>query len=235
MPENPSDPDTLIIVRDEGIGVSEEFVEHLYEPFSQELRTGYAGSGTGLGLAIVKQLVDLMGGTIACETEQGKGTTFTVRIHFDTTEMPEGEAKDPLAPIDLEGHRILLCEDNLLNTEIAQRLLEGKGMSVTHVENGRKGVEEFSNSEPGTFDAILMDVRMPVMDGLTASRTIRALERADAKTIPIIAMTADAFEDDVKRCLDAGMDDHVAKPIDPESLFVALGARIARNEDASEE
>ena len=231
-PEDSEDPDTLIIVADEGIGMSEDFQKQLFEPFSQEMRRGYEGSGTGLGLSIVKQYVDLMGGTITCESKLNEGTRFTVRLHLEATETAENQVMEPMAPVDLGGRRALLVEDNDLNAEIARKLLENKGMSIVRAENGQAGVEAFSKSEIGFFDVILMDVRMPVMDGLVAASTIRSLDREDAGQVPIIAMTADAFEDDIKHCLDSGMDDHLAKPIDAQRLYLTLGAWIARREAA---
>ena len=217
-----------IIVSDNGIGISEEFQKVLFEPFSQEARSDTAENrGTGLGLAIVKKLVDLMGGSISVKSKLGEGTTFTVLLDFDYLEAEQSawnkdstsEAADCAA---LAGRRILLCEDHPLNQEIARALLEEKNMTAAIADNGQQGVELFSRSAPGFYDAILMDIRMPVMDGYKATAAIRALPRADAAAIPIIAMTADAFEDDVRKCLDAGMNGHVAKPIEPQALYKAL-------------
>ena len=224
-PADAKEPDILFLIRDDGIGMSREFLAHIYEPFAQEKKPGYESGGTGLGLAIVKQLVDLMGGTIRIESEEGKGTEVTVRLHFPeaAAESQEREKRLP-APEDgsLAGKKILLCEDNVLNQEIAVALLKNKGMDVLVAANGEEGLKVFAESAENEFSAILMDVRMPVMDGITAVRMIRALDRADAGTVPVIAMTADAFDEDVKRCLASGMNGYISKPVDPEKMFRAL-------------
>lgn len=219
-------PDTVFVVSDDGIGISEEFLPHIFEPFSQEKQKGYEAVGTGLGLSIVRQLVDLMGGTIEVRSEKNHGSTFTVRLHFEEAAQTESSQPKTKKIADLTGRKVLLCEDNELNREIAVALLNEKGVTVIPAENGQIGVEKFTESVPGTFDAVLMDVRMPVMDGIEATSAIRALQRQDAKTIPIIAMTADAFDDDVRKCRDAGMSDHVAKPIDPAELYQVLSSSI---------
>ena len=216
--------DSVIKVSDDGIGMDPEFLPHIFEPFTQEKQAGYESVGTGLGLSIVKQLVDLMGGTIQAESEKGKGTTFTIRLHF---EQAKGKtAADELAAIPasktLSGQNVLLCEDNALNREISTALLKDKGMTVDTAENGREGVQKFMDSAPGTYGAVLMDIRMPVMNGIEAAKQIRLSDRPDAKSVPIIAMTADTFSDDVQKCLDAGMNGHLAKPVDPEKLYAAL-------------
>jgi signal transduction histidine kinase len=224
-------PDTVIVVRDNGIGMSESFLPHIYEPFAQENRMGGDGGGTGLGLPIVKHLVDLMGGTITVRSQPGAGTEFVVRLPLEeTAPLAEecGEAAAPGGPDTLSGKKILLCEDNALNREIACTLLAAKGVTVVSAEDGQSGTAMFSQSEPGSFDAILMDIRMPVMNGYEATEAIRALDRPDAGTVPIIAMTADAYDDDVRRCLSAGMNAHIAKPIDPEELYGKLAAAISR-------
>ncbi|MFZ2755896.1 MAG: transporter substrate-binding domain-containing protein [Atopobiaceae bacterium] len=218
------------VISDTGIGMSEEFQRHLFEPFTQENRDDIsARRGTGLGLAIVRRLVDAMGGTISVESEIGKGTTFTLRYEFDTVPAEEVEAAGDVVgdggakdEAGLAGKHVLLCEDHPLNQEIAKSLLEERGMAVDVAEDGREGVEAFGTSPVGGYDAILMDIRMPVMDGYEATRAIRALDRPDAKTVPVIAMTADAFADDVQKAHDAGMDAHVAKPVEPEVLYSAL-------------
>ena len=211
-----------IIVRDNGIGISREFMPKLFEPFTQE-HSSQAGNvmGTGLGLSIVRRIVALMGGTIAAESTKGIGTTFTVDIPLEVVETSSLETLEHQEAVDLQGRRVLLFEDNYLNAEIARTLLEEKGVQVVHVENGQLGVELFQDSPPGSFDAILMDIRMPVMDGYEATAAIRRLSRADAN-LPIIAMTADAYAEDIKKCRAAGMDSHVAKPIDPAQLFSEL-------------
>jgi signal transduction histidine kinase/BarA-like signal transduction histidine kinase len=222
--------DSIIAVQDDGIGISPEFQKKIFEPFAQEKRAGYENQGTGLGLAIVKQMVDLLGGTITVASVPDKGSTFTVRLRMQETAAtlaaPAGTAAAPLDLTVLAGHKLLLCEDNALNREIANALLKSKGLEVTNAENGRLGVDTFAASPEGTFSAILMDVRMPVLDGLAAAKEIRGLDRADSKTIPIIAMTADAFADDIQKCLDAGMNDHIAKPVEPAVLFATLAKYV---------
>jgi len=223
-PKDSGDPTLCFSIRDDGIGISAEFLPHIFEPFSQEKRPGYESLGTGLGLSIVKQLVDLMGGAIEVHSEIDKGTESIVRLQF--REASDGPAKkeETTSPsaAGLNGRRILLCEDNALNREIAVTLLTKQNMIVETAANGQEGVRMFLASGQGAFDAILMDLRMPVMDGITAAETIRGLDRKDAGTVPIIAMTADAFADDVQKCLAAGMNGHLAKPIDPEKLFKTL-------------
>ena len=213
-----------ITVRDNGCGMSPEFLPKVFEPFSQErLKQNADASGTGLGLSIVKRLVDLMGGTIEARSELGKGSDFIVCLDLERVDGKGAERKDRASrPNTLEGRHVLLCEDNAMNREIALKLLEFRGVRADCAENGETGVRRFSESAAGTYDAVLMDLRMPVMDGLQAARAIRALERPDAKTVPIIAMTADAFDDDVQKCLEAGMNGHIAKPIDPETLYRVL-------------
>ncbi len=217
------DPDSVIThltVSDTGIGMSPDFMETIFEAFTREdVKRIQKTQGTGLGMAITKRIVDAMGGSITVESEVNRGTTF-----FVTLEMKKGKAPDRKAEhssgeeISLNGMNILLAEDNDINAEIAITILEGNGASVTHGEDGLKAFRLFDQSEPGTYDVILMDLRMPNMDGLEATRSIRALERPDAKKIPIIAMTADAFSEDVQKCLDAGMSAHVSKPIDVDIL-----------------
>lgn len=210
-----------MLIKDDGIGMSEEFQERLYEPF---VRGNTKQEGTGLGLAITKQLVELMGGKIECISRLGEGTEFLVylnnRIGSKTMEEEETEPVDE-AKI-LEGKRILLCEDHKINCQIATRLLQSRKMIVEVAGDGKEGLDKFTQSEIGYYDAILMDIRMPVMDGLKASMEIRKLSRDDAETIPIIAMTANAFEDDIKETREAGMNAHLSKPIEPDKLFATL-------------
>jgi Signal transduction histidine kinase len=232
-PEGADDPDSLISVRDDGIGIDAEYLPHIFEPFSQENRPGYKAGGTGLGLSIVKQIVDQMGGTIDVASEKGRGTEFTVRLHFDEvkdTSAHEDPSK-PACEINISGKNILLCEDNILNREIAAALLEEKGAAVTEAENGAEGLEIFAGSEEFEYDLILMDIRMPVMNGYEATEAIRALERKDAGSIPIIAMTADAFEDDKKKCRDAGMNAHISKPIDPDTMMSTIAGAVSAAAD----
>ena len=224
-PPHSQNPDTVFIIKDNGIGISESFLPHLFEPFSQESRHGYESTGTGLGLSIVKQLVNKMNGTIDVQSKVEKGTTFTMRIHFDHADIEVPPKKRTItSDADFKGKKVLLCEDNSMNSEIACALLQKKGFYVTTADNGELGLRLFSASHAGEYAVILMDVRMPVMDGYEATQKIRSLTRPDAQTIPIIAMTADAFSDDVQKCLAAGMNSHIAKPIDPDKLF----AEIAR-------
>ncbi len=215
----------VIKVQDDGIGISQEFLPHIYEPFAQEQSTGYESTGTGLGLAIVKQLVDLMGGTITVETTKGKGTTFTVKMPIQASVAPAGaveNTQEALDFTDLAGKKILLCEDNALNREIASAILKKQGMIVTCAENGQKGVDIFAASSTGEFAAILMDIRMPVLDGFGATTAIRGLSRPDAVTVPIIAMTADVFAETVEKCLSTGMNAHLPKPVEPIKLYQML-------------
>ncbi len=221
---NENELSLVFIIEDNGIGISKEFLPHIYEPFSQERQHGFGSSGTGLGLSIVKELVDKMGGNIAVQSEKEVGTTFTVQLHFKKVNSIENEAREEnvRGKVHLEGKKILLCEDNALNREIAVAMLQNKGMKVDTAENGLVGVQKFANSKIDEYSAILMDIRMPVLSGYEAVKQIRALTREDAKTIPIIAMTADAFDEDVKKCFDAGMNGHIAKPINPGQMFDLL-------------
>lgn len=211
-------------VQDSGVGMSHEFIEkHLYKPFTQErdsARTKYQGAG--LGLAIVHNLIDIMQGTINVDSEPGHGTTFTITLPFDIgTEPVQTETSETEAD-HIQGMKILLVEDNALNCEIAQTLLEENGAVVTTASNGRQAVELFNVSSINGFDAILMDIMMPVLDGLAASREIRHLTRKDAASIPIIAMTANAFAEDQERSFEAGMNEHLTKPLNQEKLLRVL-------------
>lgn len=215
------------IVRDNGIGMSPEFLENLFVPFQQENIVGNdVHAGTGLGLPIVKRLVDAMDGTIQVKSEPGKGTEFTLDIYTRLAPVPQKEEKVKKDVHSLEGIRILLVEDNHMNIKVAKKLLENKGCLVTVVENGQEAVNCFRASGEHFFQAILMDVRMPVMGGIEATRIIRAMERSDAKTVPIIAMTADAFSEEQKKTLDAGMTYHLSKPIEPQLLFEVLARSV---------
>lgn len=204
-------------ISDTGIGMSEEFLEHIFDPFTQEstdARSVYQGAG--LGMAIVKGLVEQMGGHIQVSSRENVGSTFVVTIPFEIAEPVQAEAskeKDG-APADIRGMRLLLVEDNELNAEIARLLLEDAGAVITRVGDGQQALDLFREEPAGSFDGILMDVMMPVMDGLTATRAIRGLDRPDAKTIPIIAMTANAFAEDAAKCFAAGMNAHLSKPLD---------------------
>jgi signal transduction histidine kinase/CheY-like chemotaxis protein len=215
-------------VSDTGCGMKPEFLAKMYEPFAQERQSANT-VGSGLGLSIVKKLVDLMNGTISVKSEPGKGTEFTVRLDFERAEVLTGAAENSKQAWDaLRGLHVLLAEDNAMNTEIAKAVLESKGLEVTCAENGRTACRLFAESEPNFFDVILMDIRMPEMNGLDAAVTIRQMGRTDAGSIPIIAMSADAFEEDIQKCLKAGMNGHVAKPIDSEGLFKVLSKAISQ-------
>ena len=216
-------------MEDTGIGMDKEFIPKLFEAFSQEntSNTNQYG-GIGLGMAITKSIVEMMGGEIEVESEKGLGTTFTVSVTLGRTrelEVPSAAAEGEAAPAEsasLEGRHMLIAEDQEMNAEVLADLLEIEDMTFEWAENGQRAVEMFEQSEAGHFDAILMDMRMPVMDGLTAAREIRKLDRADAATVPIIALTANAFEEDVKQCLQAGMNAHLSKPVDIDLLKVTL-------------
>lgn len=218
------------IVSDTGIGIGEEFKQHMFEPFSQEHQTEEI-RGTGLGLAIVKNLVTLMGGKISIKSEPNVGSKFTVELEAQICENPKKE-KEPEAEIDdslLEGKRVLLCEDHPVNMQIAKRLLEKRGMIVTCAKNGIEGVRKFEEAEEFQYDVVLMDILMPGMDGLEATRKIREMPREDAVKTPIIAMTANAFQDDVRKSLEAGMNAHLAKPVDHVQLFRTIKCCINKN------
>jgi signal transduction histidine kinase/ActR/RegA family two-component response regulator len=211
------------VIEDEGIGMAPEFLPHLFEPFSQEnggTRTTY--KGTGIGMAITKRLVDLMGGTIDVSSTLNVGTKFTLEIPMEIDTKAKKQPTEKMEHFHLQGMKILLVEDNELNMEIAKEILECEGMVVTCAENGQVALDLYAQSEAGTFDAILMDLMMPVMDGLTATMEIRALDRADAKTIPILAMTANAFEEDRQKTKAAGMNAHLSKPIKVDLLYATL-------------
>lgn len=214
-----------VTVKDTGCGMSREFQKKLFEPFTQEQRNDVAPNrGTGLGLAIVRQMTDLMHGKISVESEVGKGTTFIMTGTFDCIPAETYLVKEKVRHdfSSLSGRRVLLCEDHPTNQEIARALLGEKNIASDVAGNGEQGVEMFASSAPGTYDAVLMDIRMPVLDGYEASRKIRKLPRPDAAEIPIIAMTADVFADDVQKCRDAGMNGHIAKPIDPDTMYQTL-------------
>ena len=217
--------------RDTGIGMSPEFQKRIFEPFAQEERSPRSKySGTGLGMPIAKSIVEKMGGTITFESEQGVGTTFDVRIPFGVEEAADSASTEEVAAEDssITGMRILLVEDNDLNMEIAKFLLEEEGAVVAQAWNGEEAVKTFEQSEPGAIDAVLMDVMMPVLDGYGAARAIRALDRPDAATVPIIAMTANAFAEDRIAAKEAGMDDHIAKPIDIKNVVQTLLGLVGR-------
>ena len=212
------------VISDTGIGMSKEFLEHIFEPFAQEhsdARSIY--NGTGLGMAIAKSLIDKMNGTIDITSVEGEGSIFTITIPFEIADAkpvtPPAESDDKP---DIKGLNLLLAEDNELNAEIAEMLLSDQGANITIVKDGRQAIDAFVNNPVGTYDAILMDIMMPVIDGINATKTIRALDRPDAKTIPIIAMTANAFNEDADRCIAAGMNAHLAKPLQMDKVLSTI-------------
>ena len=223
-------------ISDTGVGMDEEYIPKIFDAFTQEDDTStnkYGGSG--LGMAITNSLIDMMGGTVEVTSKKGEGTTFVVELGFTPVDPEKAaaakeEAAAEIGGLTLEGRRILFAEDVDINAEILADILEMEGVESERAENGQAAVDMFAASEAGYYDAILMDMRMPVMDGLEATRKIRALDKEDARAIPIIALTANAFEEDVRRCLEAGMDAHLSKPIDPELLTLTL-ARIVRGEE----
>lgn len=202
-------------ISDTGIGMSEEFLKHIFEPFAQEdsnNRSEY--HGIGLGMAIVKNLIKQMNGTIEIKSKKGTGTTFIIMLPFEIAQKPKNVVKNKESEAaNIKGLNLLLVEDNELNAEIAETILQDHGAKVTIATDGLQAIKIFEEYKPGSFDAILMDVMMPNMNGLTATKKIRNLERPDAKTIPIIAMTANAFKEDAEKCIEAGMNAHLAKPL----------------------
>ena len=229
--EQPEMTTMEFVCRDTGIGMAEEFQKHIFEPFAQE-HTGSRAkfAGTGLGMAISKKLVEEMGGTITFESKKGVGTTFVIRVPFkiDLDVDKREESKD-VSEKSIKGMHVLLAEDNELNMEIAEFLLQNEGAEVTKAWNGQEIVELFRKSEAGEFDVILMDIMMPIINGYEAAKRIRSLDREDAKKIPIIAMTANAFTEDRIRAKEAGMDEHVAKPIDVELLIKVIHKLVKHN------
>ena len=222
--EQPEMTTMEFVCRDTGIGMTEEFQKCVFEPFAQE-HTGSRAkfTGTGLGLSISRKLVEKMGGTITFESKKGVGTTFVIRVPFKIDpDVDKREEQKDVSEKSIKGLHILLAEDNELNMEIAEFVLQNEGADVTKAWDGQEAVELFRNSEPGEFDVILMDIMMPVMNGYEATKMIRSLDREDAKKIPIIAMTANAFTEDRIRAKEAGMNEHVAKPVDVELLMKVI-------------
>lgn len=215
-------------ISDTGIGMSKEFVEHIFEPFTQErsdARSTY--QGTGLGMAIVKSLVDKMGGSIRIESVEGEGSTFVITIPFEIADVSGDDMNEPeKRAVTIQNLRILLVEDNELNMEIAQCMLEDAGAVVTKAFHGKEAVDIFRQNPPGTFDAILMDVMMPVMNGIEATKEIRLMERSDTQSIPIIAMTANAFEEDKQATRQAGMNEHLSKPLNCKEVIRVISRHI---------
>ena len=220
------------VCRDTGIGMTEAFQKRIFEPFAQEhagSRTKFAG--TGLGMPITKKLVEKMSGTISFESKEGTGTTFVIRIPFriDTDRKDRTETEEK-TETSIQGLHVLLTEDNELNMEIAEFVLRNEGTVVTKAWNGQEAVDIFRKSSPGEFDVILMDIMMPVMNGYEAAKMIRSLDREDAKVIPIIAMTANAFIEDRMRAKEAGMDEHIAKPVDRKLLVKVINELVKHNQ-----
>ena len=222
--EHPGMTTMEFVCRDTGIGMTEEFQKCVFEPFAQEhtgSRTKFAG--TGLGMSISKKLVEKMGGTITFESEEGAGTTFVIRVPFKIDlDVDKSKEQKDLSEKTIKGLHILLAEDNELNMEIAEFMFQNEGAEVTKAWNGLEAVEIFEKSRPGEFDVILMDIMMPVMNGYNATKRIRSMDREDAKEIPIIAMTANAFTEDRIRAKEAGMDEHISKPVDGNLLVKVI-------------
>ena len=222
--EQPGMTTMEFVCRDTGIGMTEEFQKCVFEPFAQEhtgSRTKFAG--TGLGMSISKKLVEKMGGTITFESEEGAGTTFVIRVPFKIDlDVDKSKEQKDLSEKTIKGLHILLAEDNELNMEIAEFMFQNEGAEVTKAWNGLEAVEIFEKSRPGEFDVILMDIMMPVMNGYNATKRIRSMDREDAKEIPIIAMTANAFTEDRIRAKEAGMDEHISKPVDGNLLVKVI-------------
>ena len=225
-------PTLEFVCRDTGIGMTEAFQKRIFEPFAQEhagSRTKFAG--TGLGMPITKKLVEKMSGTISFESKEGTGTTFVIRIPFRIdADMKDRNETEEKTETSIQGLHVLLTEDNELNMEIAEFVLQNEGAVVTKAWNGQKAVDIFRKNRPGEFDAILMDIMMPVMNGYEAAKMIRSLDREDAKVIPIIAMTANAFTEDKMRAKEAGMDEHIAKPVDGKLLVKVINELVKRDQ-----
>ena len=220
------------IIRDTGIGISEEYLPHIFESFTREEKTTVSRiQGTGLGLAITARVVELMGGTISVRSTLGEGSEFTVELELDSLENEEITEETGDAPADLTGHRVLLVEDNDINAEIAAMILSQYGIAADRAENGQIGVEQVRRHEPGYYDAVLMDIQMPVMNGYEATKTIRALKDKALAEIPVLAMTANAFDEDVQRSLQAGLNAHLSKPVRAEDVYETLEILIRDDPD----
>ena len=216
------------IIRDTGIGIKEDYMPHIFESFTREERTTVNRiQGTGLGLAITAKIVEMMGGTISVKSKLGEGSEFTVELELEPFETDSQANAENSENIDLAGHRILLVEDNAINAEIARMILEQYGAEVQQAENGKTGLEALQEKGPGYYDAVLMDIQMPVMNGFEATKAIRALGGAYATALPIIAMSANAYDEDVRDCLAAGMNGHIAKPFNPDELMRILRRYIS--------
>ena len=220
-------------MRDTGCGMNKEFIDRIFEPFAQENRNAAKyGVGTGLGLTITKRMVDMMHGSIAIESVENEGSKFTIKIPLTLSDKTEyhgfitGSNKQGKRRFDIKGMHFLVVEDNLINQEVASGILEQEGATSEIAENGAEAIEKFEAAKPDQFDAILMDIHMPIMDGMEATRNLRALNREDAKTIPIIAMSAEAFDDTIKDCLESGMNGYIRKPINIVELRRTIGANV---------
>lgn len=228
IPERPEEVMLVCVISDNGIGMSEDFQKTMYDSFSRASDSRINKiQGTGLGLAIVKRMVDRMEGTVECQSAEGKGTTFTVKIPLSIakeTDMPRWEdtPENGGGSGDLVGVHLLVAEDNDLNWEIIETVLTDQGIQCDRAENGRVCVEMLRAAPPKTYELVLMDIQMPEMNGLEATRVLRKSDRADLRTIPIVAMTADAFAEDVQNCLNAGMNAHLAKPVDVEKVLMTI-------------
>ena len=211
-----------IEIEDTGIGMKEEFLKDVFKPFSQEAstsRTQY--QGTGLGMAITKNIIELMDGSIEVESVYQKGSKFTIFIPFFINSRYQEKILEK-AEMNISDIHILLVDDNELNLDVAKELLESEGARVTTAWNGKEALDIFADEKVGTFDVIIMDIMMPVMNGLDATRSIRQLNKKDAQSIPIIAMTANAFREDIQKSLDAGMNEHISKPVDIETIKMVI-------------
>ena len=224
------------VISDTGIGMSREFLKHIFEPFAQEhsnARTVF--KGTGLGMAIVKSLVDKMGGTMEVSSQEGEGSEFTITIPFDPAQEKDYiSVMAPTAVTDIHGVKILLAEDNDLSREVAATLLKEQGAIIREATNGEEVLNMVKDSRPGTYDVVLMDIMMPKMDGITATKKIREFDRADAKTLPIIALSANAFAEDIRKTKAAGMNRHLSKPIKIKELVVEISKCVFRDKNARE-
>ena len=219
-------------VQDNGIGIKPEFLPHIFESFSQDPQTARDKGriGSGLGLAIVKNLVELFGGTVAVTSKLGQGTAFSVVLPAKVAKLTATSATGTAVQADLRGRRLLLAEDNKINAEIATKLLQKQGMTVDWVEDGTLVLQKFESAPENYYDAVLLDIRMPKMDGLSTARYLRAMNRKDVVQVPIVALTANAFDEDIRRSLEAGMNAHLAKPLNPQELYQTLAELIGRRE-----
>lgn len=222
-----------IIISDNGIGMSEDFLKHIFEPFEQEGADTGSDTGTGLGMAIVYNLIEMMGGSIKIDSKKGVGTTTRVclKLKTDYSRLESNEAvyKKITDEVSLEGVKVLLCEDNALNRRVAESMLKERGIQTVTAVNGKEAVDIFNSSDIGYFDIILMDIRMPVMNGLDATRMIREADRQDAKTIPVIALTANAYNDEIKLCKEAGMNNHISKPVNIQIFYSVIEDAVLNN------